>query len=59
MVESLSVSSTTGIQASATKEMPIAPDEVRLKAREQFTLPAEAQLGNSVTWLQHLIWGFP
>jgi hypothetical protein len=31
--EALSASSTTGIQASATKETPIAPDEVRLKAR--------------------------
>jgi hypothetical protein len=57
MLEALSVSSTTGIQASANKETPVAPDEVRLKAREQFTLPAEAQLGKSLT--NKLIWGFP
>ena len=49
MLEALSVSSTTGIQASANKETPVAPDEVRLKAREQFALPDEAQLGKSLT----------
>jgi hypothetical protein len=42
MLDELPVSSTTGIQASATEETPIAPAEARLKAREQFTLLAEA-----------------
>ncbi len=59
MPEVLSLSSTTGLQASADKETPIAPDVVRLKAREQFILPAEAHYGNPSPRSNRLIWGFP
>jgi hypothetical protein len=54
MPEALWLSSTTGLQASANKETPIAPD-----AREQFTPPAEAHYGNPLRRSDELIWGFP
>jgi hypothetical protein len=59
MPEALWLSSTTGLQALANKETPIAPDVVRLKAREQFTPPAEAHYGNPLRRSDELIWGFP